>query len=160
MLQAGVISPPDSTVPLSTASHAQTLVDIPRLTAQIAPARGQGVLIRVKEAIIVAPNDHLDKEEAVATLSVYDRRGRRLGTVYLGEMPEPHQRTLSNRLTRLIEQVLSDWDGVWPRLAYVTDAGHHPTEYYREVLRKMGDPRRPGKCLNWIWIVDFYHASE
>lgn len=100
------------------------------------------------------------KEGAVATLSVYDRRGRRLGTVYLGQMPEPHQRTLSDRLTRLIEQVLSDWDGAWPRLAYVTDAGHHPTEYYREVLRKMADPRRQGKCLYWIWIVDFYHASE
>lgn len=100
------------------------------------------------------------KEGAVATLSVYDRRGRRLGTVYLGQMPEPHQCTLSDRFTRLIEQVLSDWDGVWPRLAYVTDAGHHPTEYYRNVLRKMEDPRCPGKCLDWIWIVDFYHASE
>ncbi len=100
------------------------------------------------------------KEGAVATLSVYDRCGKRLGTVYLGQMPEPHQRTLSARLTRLIEDVLSRWQGVWPRLAYVTDAGHHPTDYYRQVLRKMVDPRRPGKCLDWIWIVDFYHASE
>jgi len=29
-------------------------------------------------------------------VAVLDRRGRRLGTVYLGHMPEPGQGTLSN----------------------------------------------------------------
>ena len=29
------------------------------------------------------------KEGAVATIAIYDRRGRRLGTVYLGQMPKP-----------------------------------------------------------------------
>jgi hypothetical protein len=37
------------------------------------------------------------REGATATVSVYDRRGRRLGTVYLGRMPEPGQGTLSGR---------------------------------------------------------------
>ena len=32
------------------------------------------------------------REGATATVSVYDRTGRRLGTVYLGRMPEPGQR--------------------------------------------------------------------
>jgi hypothetical protein len=100
------------------------------------------------------------KEGAVATMSVYDRRGRRLGTIYLGQMPEPYQKTLSERLTRLIESVLRKWNGSWPRLAYVTDAGDHPTDYYQDVLCRMKDPRSPEKLLHWIWIVDFYHASS
>ena len=34
------------------------------------------------------------REGATATVSVYDRAGQRLGTVYLGRMPEPGQETL------------------------------------------------------------------
>jgi hypothetical protein len=36
------------------------------------------------------------------TLTVYDRRGRRLGTVYLAHTPEPGQGTMSSQLTRLL----------------------------------------------------------
>ncbi len=100
------------------------------------------------------------KEGAVATVSVYDRCGGRLGTVYLGQMPQPGQGRLSDRLTRLIESVLGAWEGPLPRLAYVTDAGFHPTEYHKNVLQNMPDPRHPHKHLDWTWIVDFYHASE
>src|SRR3954462_531788 len=64
---------------------------------------------------------------ATATLSVHDRTGRRLGTVSLGRMPEPGQAALSEQLTRLIADVLAGWPGPLPRLAYVTDAGHHQT---------------------------------
>ena len=46
------------------------------------------------------------REGATATVSVHDRKGRRLGTVYLGRMPEPGQETLSRQLTALIEEVL------------------------------------------------------
>lgn len=98
------------------------------------------------------------KEGAVATLSVHDRRGRRLGTVYLGQMPEPHQSTLSAQLTRLLKEVLQEWDGGWPRLAYITDAGHHPSEYFDGVLSRMEHPRHPGRLLEWVRIVDYYHA--
>jgi len=100
------------------------------------------------------------KEGAVATMSVYDRQRQRLGTVYQGRMPEPGQPTLSRELTKLIEEVLGEWQGPLPRLAYLTDAGHHPTEDYKGVLRKMRHPRRPQQRLEWLWIVDFYHASE
>lgn len=100
------------------------------------------------------------KEAAVATLSVHDRRGRRLGTVYLGHMPEPLQVTLSDRLTRLLRDVLRQCEGALPRLAYITDAGYHPTEYFQRVLRTMSDPRDASRRLTWIWIVDFYHASQ
>jgi hypothetical protein len=99
------------------------------------------------------------KEGATATLTVYDRRGRRLGTVYLGRMPEAGQGTLSQQLTALIEAVLRGWHGPLPRLGYVTDGGHHPAAYYRDTLARLSHPRT-GERLQWQRIVDFYHASE
>jgi hypothetical protein len=99
------------------------------------------------------------REGATATLAVFDRRGKRLGTVYLGRMPEPGQRTLSQQLTDLIVAVLAAWEGPPPRLAYVTDGGWHPTDYYAKVLRKLEDPRRPGQRLHWERVIDFYHAA-
>jgi hypothetical protein len=100
------------------------------------------------------------KEGAVATITVYDRRGRRLGTVYQGQMPQAYQTTLSEQLTRLLREVLDEWDGTWPRLVYVTDAGWHPTEYYDNILSNLAHPRRPGRLMEWTRIVDFYHACE
>jgi hypothetical protein len=100
------------------------------------------------------------REGATATVSVYDRAGRRLGTVYLGRMPEPGQATLSGQLTALIEAVLRGWTGSMPRLAYITDGGNHQTRYYRRVLRRMSDPHRPGRRLGWQWVIDYYHVSE
>ena len=100
------------------------------------------------------------KEGAVATIAIYDRRGRRLGTVYLGQMPEAYQTTLSEQLTRLLSEVLREWSGHWPHLVYVTDAGYHPTEYFENVIELMEDPRHPGQRLTWTRIVDFYHACE
>jgi hypothetical protein len=100
------------------------------------------------------------REGATATVSVYDRRGRRLGTVYLGRMPEPGQGTLSGQLTTLIEAVLRTWGGPAPRLVYITDGGIHQARYYRRVLRRMNDPRHPGRRLQWYWVIDYYHACE
>ena len=98
------------------------------------------------------------KEGATATMSVYNRWGKRLGTVYLGQMPEPGQGTLSDELTRLIRDVLSQSVGATPRLVYITDAGHHPRDYFENILSRMMDPHRPGQLLAWEWIVDYYHA--
>jgi hypothetical protein len=100
------------------------------------------------------------REGATATLSVFDRKGKRLGTVYLGRMPEPGQPTLSRQLTDLIVAVLAAWEGPGPRLAYVTDGGWHPTDYYARVLRRLEDPRRPGQRLVWERVIDFYHAAS
>jgi len=98
------------------------------------------------------------KEGATATLTVYNRRGRRLGTVYLGRMPQPGQGTLSAQLTALIEGVLRQWPGALPRLAYVTDDGYHPARYFRRVLSRLRHPRT-GERLQWQRLVDFYHAA-
>jgi hypothetical protein len=100
------------------------------------------------------------KEASVATVAVYDRNGRRLGTVYLGCVPEPLQERLSRELTALLQDVLKGWKGRRPRLAYLTDGGQTPEAYYLQVLRKMTDPLRPGERLAWVRVLDYYHAAQ
>lgn len=99
------------------------------------------------------------REGVAATVSVIDRSGHRVGTVYLGQMPESGQAQLMCELTSLLNQVLSGFQGPLPRLVYVTDAGHHPMEYYYEVLTQMKHPV-DGSLLPWEWVVDYYHACE
>jgi hypothetical protein len=93
------------------------------------------------------------------TATVLDRRGRRLGTVYLAYVPEFGQGTMSRELTRLLEEVLKRWHGPLPRLSYVTDSGDNETTYYAKVLCKMQHPRT-GEKLEWLRVADYYHASE
>jgi hypothetical protein len=138
----------------------QTVLD---WLAQARRSRGRrGVVLAVGRDGIMLPICHEKhyKEGGVATVSVYDRRGRRLGTLYLAEMPEPMQLALSAELTALLRGVLSDWEGSLPRLVYLTDAGHHQTNYYKEVLSQMENPRAAGQRLQWLWIVDYYHAAS
>jgi len=98
------------------------------------------------------------QEASAATVSVYDRRGKRLGTVYLGQMPEAHQATLTEALTALTTAVLRHWPGPVPRLVYVTDKGQAQDDYYRRVLRRLPHPRHPGQRLGWEWVLDFFHV--
>jgi len=98
------------------------------------------------------------KEGATATVSVLDRRGKRLGTIYLAQMPEPGQETLSGELTQLLRDVLTQWHGALPRLTYITDAGFHPRDYFENVLCRMPNPHCPSQYLAWEWTVDYYHA--
>lgn len=97
---------------------------------------------------------------AVATITVYDRSGKRLATIYLAQMPELGQGTLSQQLKRLIRDVLHTWDRPMPRLCYVTDAGENETKFYCQVLRNLRDPRCPRRRLSWYRIVDYYHTAE
>jgi hypothetical protein len=125
--------------------------------------RGRGpfepVLASGRDGIMIPICGGGYQEAAIATMAVYDRKGRRLGTVYLGCMPEALQATLTRQLTALIETVLSGWKGRRPLLAYITDGGHVPEAYYYEVLRKMTDPCRPGARLQWVRVLDYYHAT-
>ena len=118
------------------------------------------VLSTGRDGITLCDYHHRFFEHATAgTVSVYDRAGQRLGTVYLAFTPEPGQPTMSQHLTALIQEVLQRWDGPLPRLAYVTDAGANETQYYRRVLRPMRHPRTGAK-LPWQRVVDFYHAAQ
>jgi hypothetical protein len=101
------------------------------------------------------------QEAAAGTVSVHDRRGQRLGTVYLGQMPDPGQPRLTMQLTALLTAVLTTWHGrgqACPRLAYLSDGGNHPQQYFRRVLSRMADPWRAGRFLPWQWTLDFFHA--
>ncbi|OWK39905.1 hypothetical protein FRUB_05795 [Fimbriiglobus ruber] len=78
---------------------------------------------------------------STGTISVYDRRGTRLGTGYLAYTPEPGQPTMSGALTAVIRDVLTRWDGPLRRLCYVTDAGDNERGYNDRVLRRLTHPR-------------------
>jgi len=118
------------------------------------------VLAVGRDGITLQTRPHSHFEVATtATLTVYDRRGQRLGTVYLAYSPELGQQTMTDELTALLDEVLRQWAGPLPRLAYITDAGDSETRYYRGVLKKRRHPRT-GQRLTWQWIVDFYHAAQ
>lgn len=99
------------------------------------------------------------EEASCGTLAVYDRSRQRLGTIYLGQMPESEQPTMTARLTNVITGVLSGVGSDVPTLRYVTDAGCHSQAYFRDVLSKMKHPVT-GQPLSWSWGVDFFHACE
>ena len=99
------------------------------------------------------------KVATTGTVSVFDRHGKRLITVYLAHPPEVGQVTMDQMLTDLITELFERYNGPLPRLAYVTDSGSNETGYFERVLRRMVHPRT-GKRLNWTRVADYYHASE
>ena len=101
----------------------------------------------------------LNEVASTATVSVLDRRGKRLGTVYLAHVPESGQKTLSESLTKLLAEVLVRWEGGCLRLGYVTDCGDNETGYYEKTLEGMLHPNT-GEQLEWIRVVDYYHLSQ
>ena len=118
--------------------------------------RHKPVLAVGRDGVMVPIRHGGYQEASTATVSVYDRRGRRLGTVYLGQMPEPRQQTLTAQLNRLLSAVLEGWQGPLPRLAYVTDKGKVQDNYWH-LLRTMTHPR-DGQRLYWDWVLDFFHV--
>ena len=126
--------------------------------ARTAKGRFQPTLSVGRDGIFVPLRGGVAQEGATATVSVLDRRGKRVGTVYLGLMPESGQATLTDQLSGLLQAILSRVESQSLRLVYVSDEGYHPSTYYHQVLKKMVDPRRPWRQLEWRRIVDFYHA--
>ena len=127
--------------------------------AERSRGRHRPVLAAGRDGIMIPMRPGGYQEGSTATLSVYDRRRRRLGTIYLGQMPEEKQATLSRTLTHLLTATLRAWQGPLPRLAYLTDKGSAPEDYYRRVLKKMKHPR-DAKPLPWEWVLDFYHVCS
>jgi hypothetical protein len=127
--------------------------------AEQSRGRHRPVLAAGRDGIMIPMRAGGYQEGSTATVSVYDRRRRRQGTIYLGQMPEEKQTTLSRELTALLRATLMAWQGSVPRLAYITDKGSAPEEYYRHVLKKMRHPR-DGRPLTWEWVLDFYHVCS
>lgn len=125
--------------------------------AQQSRGRHRPVLAAGRDGIMIPMRSGGYAEASTGTVSVYDRRRRRLGTIYLGQMPEAKQVTLTRALTALLTATLMAWPGPVPRLAYITDKGSAPDEYYRHVLKKMKHPR-DRQPLTWEWVLDFYHV--
>jgi hypothetical protein len=125
--------------------------------AEQSRGRNRPVLAVGRDGIMVPMRQGGYKEASTATVSVYDRGRRRLGTIYLGQMPEEKQATLTRALTALVTATLLAWQRPVPRLAYITDKGSAPDDYYRRVLNKMKHPRA-GTPLTWEWVLDFYHV--
>lgn len=110
--------------------------------AHVSKGRFRPTLSVGRDGIFVPLLRGVAQEGATATVSVLDRRGKRLGTVYLGHMPEAGQGTLTAQLSALLRDILSRVDSQGLRLVYVTD------------------PRRPWRRLEWRRIIDFYHACQ
>jgi hypothetical protein len=127
--------------------------------AERSRGRHRPVLAVGRDGIMIPMRQGGYREGSTATVSVYDRRRQRLGTIYLGQMPEAKQATLSRTLTALLMATLTAWQGPLPRLAYITDKGSAPDDYYRCVLKKMKHPR-DAKPLTWEWVLDFYHVCS
>jgi hypothetical protein len=141
------------------AQQAQQIVDWLK-KAHESRGKNRPVLAAGRDGITLCTLPHGCYEVATtATLTVYDRRGKRVGSVYLAYAPELGQQALSDELTALLNEVLRRWEGPLPRLAYVTDAGDQETAYYRRVLQNLLHPRT-GQRLKWQWIVDFFHAAQ
>jgi hypothetical protein len=142
--------------------HAMQVARVLELLEAAANSSGKRkpVLAVGRDGITLGNANHGSWEVATAaTISVFDRNGKRRGTVYLGYPPELGQGTMSEQLTRLIKEILQHWNRSLPRLCYVTDAGESETRYYRTVLRRMLHPRT-GQRLEWRWVVDYYHAAQ
>lgn len=148
---------------MSPFAHAARLEQVLQWLAQAAAKAGpRRIVLAVGRDGVMLPirGSTSYREGAAATLSVFNRWGKRLGTVYLGQMPQAGQEALTQELTQLVRDVLAAWEGPTLRLVYVTDAGFHPSEYFRNVLSRIPDPRRPGHYYAWEWVVDYYHACQ
>jgi len=144
--------------PLQRDHQAKRIVEWLR-QAQAQGGGGKPILGVGRDGITLCTRPYRFCEVATTgTITVYDRRGNRIGTVYLAYVPELGQQTMTDELTALIKEVLRQWEGPLPRLSYITDAGDSEVKYFRQVLRKMRHPVT-GDRLDWHWIVDFYHTS-
>jgi len=118
------------------------------------------VLAVGRDGITLREYHHRCYEVATAaTISVYDRAGKRLTTIYLAWPPELGQATMSQMMTDLLTETLDRWHGPLPRLAYITDSGESESTYFEKTLRRMVHPRT-GKRLSWQRVVDYYHVAE
>ena len=127
--------------------------------ADESPGNRKPVLAVGRDGITLCEYQHRFWEVATtATVTVYDRAGKRLATICLAFRPELGQATMSQMLTELLTAVFQPWQGPLPTLAYVTDSGDQESSYFEESLTSMRHPRT-GKRLPWQRVVDFYQTA-
>jgi hypothetical protein len=122
--------------------------------------RGRPTLVVGRDGITVGNQPHGFFEVATcATVSVQNRRGKRLGTVSLGFVPELGQQTMTDELLALLHDILRQWTGPLPQLAYISDAGNQEVSFYAKRLCRMRHPVTKAR-LSWQRVVDYYHAAQ
>ena len=144
--------------PLRQTHQVDALLEMLRIAGQSSGSR-KAVLCVGRDGITLRHRLGFFEVATAATVSVYDRAGKRLGTIYLAYPPELGQATMDGMLRGLLETLFSRWEGPLPRLAYVTDSGSNETDFYRRFLRSMTHPITGAK-LDWTRVADFYHVSE
>jgi len=149
----------EATEPLRQEAQAQKVCEwLEQAFAQ--KGRGQPTLAVGRDGITVGNQPHGFFEVATcATVSVQDRRGKRLGTVSLGFAPELGQQTMTDELLALLQEILQHWTGPLPQLAYITDAGDSEEAFYTRRLCRMRHPLTKAR-LKWQRVVDYYHAAS
>lgn len=111
---------------------------------------------------ITMPNQSKAAYEVAScgTITVYAGK-QRLGTVYLGYIPESGQGTMTDELLALINEILSQWHAEsdqLPQLGYISDCGELEEGFYTSRLSRMRHPVTTQR-LSWQRIVDYYHAA-
>jgi hypothetical protein len=106
---------------------------VDRVVSWIAQARASKGRLRPtlsvgRDGIFVPLRQGVGQEGATAPISGLDRRGKRGGTVYLGQMPESGQGTLTAQLSALLQDIFRQVDSQELRLVYVSADGYHPRE--------------------------------
>lgn len=149
----------DATEPLRQAAQVDKLLEMLAQAGESSGSR-KPVLSVGRDGITLRQYKHsLFEVATAATVSVYDRAGKRLGTIYLAYPPQLGQATMDRMLSNLLTELLTRFTQPLPRLCYVTDSGSNEVDYYRRVLKKMKHPVS-GKRLEWTRVADFYHVSE
>ena len=149
----------DATAPLRREAQARRIRDLLQ-RAFARKGRGQPTLAVGRDGITVGNQPHGFFEVATcATVSVHDRRGRRLGTVSLGFAPELGQQTMTEELLALLQEILRQWTDPLPQLAYISDAGDQEEAFYTKRLCRMRHPVTKTR-LRWQRVVDYYHAAS
>lgn len=146
---------------LTPLRRGQQVAQVLRWLQQAEKSRGKQrpTLSVGRDGVTLATRPHGFFEVATAaTITVYDRAGKRLGSIYLGYVPELGQQTMTDELTALLKEILAAWSGKLPRLVYLTDAGDRECTYFANVLRRLRHPTT-GRRLSWQRIIDYYHAA-
>lgn len=144
--------------PLRQTHQVSQLLDLLRIAGKSSGSR-KPILCVGRDGITLRHRAGFFEVATAATVSVYDRSGKRLGTIYLAHPPELGQATMDAMITQLLEELFSRFQGPLPKLGYVTDSGSNEIDYFHRVLRKMKH-RSTGKLLHWTRVADFYHVSE
>ena len=93
-------------------------------------------------------------EASVGTLAYFDAEGRRLKTIYLGRMPEPHKATLVQTLEAELHGALAER----PDLNIVFASDGSPAQW--KALDAMSDKATAVSSGHLMKLVDAFHVAE